>query len=338
MAELLAEVAEERAPAAGARFGKADHRVQLVQLDADLLGVALVLGRAVAAAPAALDERAHDGGVAEAEEEQGLGRQAVAPRPPRLLVVALDRLGQVVVDDEAHVALVDAHAERDRGHDDEDVVAGEGILHAPALGCGQAGVVGRGRDAGRGQPAGHLFGALAREAVDDAGFALVHGEEGLELTQRLALLDDRVADVRAVEPGDEHRGVGEPEAQAHIVAGLRVGRRRAGEYGDAGEEPAQLAELHVLGAEVVPPLADAVGLVDGEEGDAGVAAFAPAETSQPLEERGGHQGLGGDVEQVELAAVELCQHAAGLVPIERRVVGGGTDAGRPQRVDLVLHE
>ncbi len=51
-----------------------------------------------------------------------LGTLAVAAGPPRLLVVALDRLGQSEVDDKSHVGLVDAHAERHGGHDDLDAV------------------------------------------------------------------------------------------------------------------------------------------------------------------------------------------------------------------------
>ena len=130
--------------------GVADHGVELVDLDAHPLRVALVLlVAAPAAAAAALDEAAHDGGVAEAEEQQGLGRQAVAAGAAGLLVVALDGLGQVVVDDEAHVALVDAHAEGDGGDDDVHLVAREGVLDAPPLVRRQAGVVGGGVDAVR---------------------------------------------------------------------------------------------------------------------------------------------------------------------------------------------
>ena len=119
----------------------------------------------------------HDGRVAEAEQQQGLGGQAVAAAAAGLLVVALDALGQVVVHHEAHVALVDAHAEGDGGDHDQDVVAGEGVLHAAALVRGQAGVVGGGRHAGRREPAGHFFGAFAAEAVDDAGLARTPVEE-----------------------------------------------------------------------------------------------------------------------------------------------------------------
>lgn len=48
-------------------------------------------------------------------EEVAVGGFAVAAGPARLLVVALDRLGQRKVDDEAYIRLVDAHAEGDRG-------------------------------------------------------------------------------------------------------------------------------------------------------------------------------------------------------------------------------
>ena len=143
VAQVFAEVAEQHAAAAGGGLGVAHHAVELVQLDAHVIG-GVGTGR-----DAALDEAARDGCVAEAEEQEGLGGQAVAPRPAGLLVVALDVLGQVVVHHEAHVALVDAHAEGDGGDHHGGLVAGEGVLHRGALLGRHAGVVGGGRHAGR---------------------------------------------------------------------------------------------------------------------------------------------------------------------------------------------
>ena len=249
--------------------------------------------------------------------------------------------------DEAHVALVDAHAEGHCGGDHLDVVAGESVLHALAFLRRQAGVVGRGRHAGGGELAGDLLRALAAEAVDDAGLARTPVEERLELVQRLALVDHGVADVGAVEAGDVDRRVRQPEAPPHVVAGLGIGGGRARDEGHAGEQRAQAAELYVLRAEVVTPLRDAVCLVDGEQGDAGGGgARGPGPRGiadrrkllQAAEEGLGHQRLGGDVQELELPCVQGAQHAPGLVALERRVVGGGADAGRPQRVDLVLHQ
>jgi len=53
---------------------------------------------------------------------------------------------------------------------------------------------------------------------------------------------------------------------------LNVGGGGGGE-GDAGggaESCADLTELAVVGAKIMPPMADAVGFVDGKEGDLGV--------------------------------------------------------------------
>ena len=52
-----------------------------------------------------------------AQNSQRFGRIAVAPGAAGLLVIGLDRLGDAGMGDEAHVGLVDAHAERDRRHD-----------------------------------------------------------------------------------------------------------------------------------------------------------------------------------------------------------------------------
>ena len=69
--ERLAEVAEQHAAPARGRLGEGDHRLELVQLDADLLGVAAVL-----------DERARRHHVLQAEEHSAsAGRPSRPARP-----------------------------------------------------------------------------------------------------------------------------------------------------------------------------------------------------------------------------------------------------------------
>ena len=65
-----------------------------------------------------LDEAAAQRDVLGAVEHQRVGRQAVAPGAPGLLIVGLDAGWQVQMGDEAHVRLVDAHAESDGGYHD----------------------------------------------------------------------------------------------------------------------------------------------------------------------------------------------------------------------------
>lgn len=61
-------------------------------------------------------------------EEDARRRLAIAARTACLLVVALHGLWQAVVDDIAHVGLVNAHAKRNCGADDMDVACGPALL------------------------------------------------------------------------------------------------------------------------------------------------------------------------------------------------------------------
>jgi hypothetical protein len=83
----------------------------------------------------------------------------------------------------------------------------------------------------------------------------------------LALLDHGVADVGPVESSSEHRRLGEVQAQPDVLSCLIVSRSGERDEGNPGEEFPQLAQLDVLGPEVMPPLRDAVCLVDREQRD-----------------------------------------------------------------------
>ena len=108
------------------------------------------------------------------------GGQAVASGASGLLVVALDALRQVEVRDEPHVGLVDAHAERDGGDHHDAVLAEEARLVGRPHRRRQAGVVRQGGDALLAQCFGRLLHRLPRQAVDDAGVAVVLGADQLE--------------------------------------------------------------------------------------------------------------------------------------------------------------
>ena len=86
--------------------------------------------------------------VLQAIDHPGVGGQAVAPGTAGFLVVAFDVLGHVQVRDEAHVGLVDAHAEGNRRHHHHAVFAQESVLALLAQAGVQPGVVGHGLDAG----------------------------------------------------------------------------------------------------------------------------------------------------------------------------------------------
>src|SRR3546814_18358068 len=99
---------------------------------------------------------------------RSLGGVAIAPRTSGFLIIALDRLRQPRVRDEAHVRLVDPHAEGNRRGDDAVLRRDEVVLHPrPPFGV-EPGVIGGDRPPPRGgELLGHPLGALARRAIDE---------------------------------------------------------------------------------------------------------------------------------------------------------------------------
>src|ERR1044072_8108761 len=89
------------------------------------------------------------------------------------------------------------------------------------------------------------------------------------------------------------------------------------------------AGLRVGGAELVPPVADAVRLIDHHEAH----RAAGDDAAQRALER-----LGRQVEELDLAAAERGHAVAPLLERQRRVDRRGAEAEPHERVDLVLHE
>ena len=78
-------------------------------------------------------------------------------------------------------------------------------------------------------------------------------EEAGQLLAGVAAAGDAVADVGAVEAGDEHARVVETETLADLDAGGFVGGRGERDARYVRESLAELPEAEVLGSEVVPP-------------------------------------------------------------------------------------
>src|SRR4029078_181823 len=60
--------------------------------------------------------------VARTEKQHAFAWQPVASRASRLLIIALNVFRQIVVHNETHVWLIDAHSKGDGGRDDANVV------------------------------------------------------------------------------------------------------------------------------------------------------------------------------------------------------------------------
>ena len=125
--------AEQHLPAAARALAERDEVVELARLDP----LALV-GRV-----ALLDLAAAQLDVAGAVERQRVGGQAVAAGAADLLVIGLDRGRHVGVEHEAHVGLVDAHAEGDRRAHHDAVLLQEDVLVVRAHVVVEPGVIGQ---------------------------------------------------------------------------------------------------------------------------------------------------------------------------------------------------
>ena len=252
------------------------------------------------------------------------------PRAPGLLVVGLQALGQIHVGHEAHVRLVDAHAEGDGGHHYQALLLEEPVLVLRAHVLVQARVVGQGVVALPPQPLGQVLDPAAGQDVDDAAVPLVLRDEPVELLPGVLLGRHRVADLRAIEAGGEDPVRGQVQPLHDVPPGGLVRGGGEGQAGHPREALLEDGELLVLGAEVVPPHGDAVGLVDGEQGD--------PDLGEELQGGVHEQPLRRDVEEIEAPGAKGSQDVAALVRGHRGVERTGLHPQLDEGLHLVAHE
>ena len=262
-------------------------------------------------------------------DQPGVRRLAVAAGSSELLVVRVQRGRRVGVQDPAHVGLVDAHAERDGGHDDACRAVQEGGHRGAPFTGGQPGVIKRHPLA---RCCERVMGGLRtgmRRRVDDSATAEIPDGAG---KLSLFVVDGahprhREPDVRPVEVADHNRRV----AQAEPLHDFLPHGRRGGGCQPKADRCADRARLrsqqHVIRPEVVTPLADQVRFVYHEQ--------AGARTLERLEGLLLGQLLGREEdERIGVAGGQHCRHAlaGGLLGVQDDRV----QARRPQVQELIV--
>jgi hypothetical protein len=122
----------------------------------------------------------------------------------------------------------------------------------------------------------------------------------------------------------------EPQAGEDLVPHDRRRSGGAGHHACIGQVRDEVAQLQVVGAEVVSPFRDAVRLVDGHERTVDLA-------HERAEAREG-EALRGDIGDLELAAGQRRHAPADLLAVQRGRQEGGVDAARGECGDLIVHE
>ena len=288
-------------------------------------------------------------GVALVVEQHAAGTGLIAPGAAGFLDVVLERPRHVGVDHEAHVGLVDAHAEGIGGDDHLERAVEEGLL-AILLEIGRHAAVKR-----RGRPAHRLrqefrqnLGVPLRGAVDDgaAGGRFLRARLAEVIDQHLVHLRElgffarrhdrevQVLPFGSAEMAFELDAEPLPEMHADVLDHVLLGGgREAGHRRQVGAVPLanKARDVQVIGAEVVAPFRQAVRLVEHPRSNLPMRdRLAEAAVTHLLRR---HQQ---DADIAEPDAVEnLFALGQRQEAIHRR--GRGHAAPR-ERVDLILHE
>ena len=213
-------------------------------------------------------------------EQHATRRLPIPPGAACLLEIVLQRAGDVGVDHEAHVRLVDAHAEGVGRRDRAQGAADEALLHV-LLGLRRhTGVKMLRRHVLQLQELRHLLAPPARRAIDDGAAGGVLRQIGLQHLMDVGELlatrgrDHLVAEVAALGAAVEDR-----EFDAELLAEVpgdvlaHVGLRGRGQAQQRRYRPGsslladEAAHITVVGAEVVAPAREAVRLVQHPAAD-----------------------------------------------------------------------
>ncbi len=232
--------------------------------------------------------------------------------------------------DKPHVRLVDAHAEGDRRADDHAVVLEKFILVARPHLMVEPRVIGERAPPGQRKLLRELLRAPPRCAIDDAALALMRFEPLGELARRIGLGPHRQKQVRTVEGAHENARTSREQACDNVGAGGAVGGGRHRDRLHAAERIGDLAQPQIFGAKIMPPLRDAMGLVDRKKIDLGA--------SEQLDHVVAHQALGRDIEQAQRAIAHRRRDAPAFVDIGSRIQRRRRNSELAQLRDLVAHQ
>ena len=234
------------------------------------------------------------------------------------------------MDDATHVAAVDAHAESYRRRHHIDFLGRKCILCSPPFFCLHAGMIESSAQPVGLQPLRHGFGVLAADAVDDRRFARMAPQHLQRLHLRIDTRNDAIRQVGTVERADEHRRVMQTQLLGDVRAhprGCRCGIRVHAGLREAGLE---LGELAVFRPEVVTPVADAMGFIDGE--------CAHLQPLDELQEARSQQALRRNEYQAIAAGRDLRLGLTEGIERHTAIKGSRRIARFTEPIDLIFHQ
>ena len=151
-----------------------------------------------------------------------------------------------------------------------------------------------------------------------------------ELARRIGLRAHGEEQVRPVEGAHENARAAGEQPRDDVGARRPVGGGGHRDRLHAAERFGDIAQAHIFGPEIMPPLRDAMGFVDREEVDLGV--------SQQRDHIVAHQPLGRDIEQAQRAIAQGFGDALAFIGVGSRIQRRRRYAEFAQLRDLVAHQ
>ena len=158
--------------------------------------------------------------------------------------------------------------------------------------------------------------------------------EGQQLCPGALLFDAGVADIGPIKTADELARRLQLQPLNHVRPGVVVGGGRQGQTGHIGKALVQDTELQIVFAEIMPPLADAMRLIDGEHAQQALAL----QVLQLRHEAGVEQAFGRHVEQDPFAGHQPGLDGLGGLRGQAAVEVGRRHPQLFQGPHLVVHE
>src|SRR4030095_880523 len=157
------------------------------------------------------------------------------------------------------------------------------------------------------------------KAVNDSAVSRVlFADEIQKLVPGIFLENDLVMDIGAVETVQKGPAVLKLQFIHDFPARHRIGRGGQGDAGNLGESFVKQVQLQIFPPEIMSPLGDAVGLVDGEKGQGSCLKEA--------QEGICHKPLRRDVQEVQISFCQTLFDLPGASKVQAGIQKGGADA------------
>ena len=247
----FAKVTQQNFPAAGQCLGQTQQRVQPRVIGSTAFRRRQPFVNLVSAQPDVIGS----------EQRHRFRRSAIAPGAADFLVVGFDRLGQIGMRNPADVGFIHPHAKGDGRDNDQPVFACEPAFDNSAVFAIHAAVIMAGIVAVVAKCAGQRFGLGAGAAIYDTRLPAPHAGKPKNLLAGVVLGGKGKVNIGPVKTAKKGlRRFACKQFFNDFRARFRVGGCGKGRQRYV-KRPPQVADAQVIGAEIMPPLADAMGFV-----------------------------------------------------------------------------